>query len=86
MHEVTRVGVFSIAKLQAAIAVATAAIIGLPILLVMVFIEPVTAVTVYVATLVGTVVVAIAVGAISPLLYNLLAKIVGGVEVELAEK
>jgi hypothetical protein len=86
MHEIERVGVASVAKLQAAIAVAMAAIVGLPMLLILLFIEPISGVVVYGLTLAATVVVAGIVGAIGPLVYNFLARILGGVEVELSEQ
>lgn len=84
MHEVKRIGVVSLAKYTAVIPTVMALFFALP-LLILEAVVPGGGVVIYLMTVIGTLVAGAISGAITALIYNLLASIIGGVELELGQ-
>lgn len=82
MHEVQRIGVVSLAKYTAVIPTVMALVFALPVLLLETLV-PGGGVIIYLLTVIGTLIAGAIYGVITALLYNLLASIIGGVELEL---
>lgn len=82
MHEVQRIGVVSLAKYTAVIPTVMAAVFALP-LLVLEAVLPGGGVTAYLGTVIMTFIGGAISGAITALIYNLIAKVIGGVKLEL---
>lgn len=84
MHEVQRIGVVSLAKYTAVIPAVMALVFALPMLILEAVI-PGGGVAIYLMTVIGTLIAGAISGAITALIYNLLASVIGGVELELGQ-
>ena len=84
MHEVQRIGVVSLAKYTAVIPTLMALVFALP-MLVLEAVVPGGGVAMYLFTVIGTLIGGAISGVITALIYNLLASVIGGIELDLGQ-